>query len=766
MDNEDKDGNEWLPVEFTTKITLDVETLRSPNLVPRFSEDEMDALGHMVVEDFERDRQTRFEWEQRMANALRLALQVTEKKTFPWEGAANVKFPLITIAAMQYQSRAYPALVNGPSPVAARPLVSMPKMRMPPMPPQQQGQQPDPKAQAAMQQFQQQAQQVKAKYDAECDRAEAIANHMSYQILEEDEQWEENHDKALLIQSILGCVFKKSYFDPIRCHNVSECVSPRDIVVDYFTQSIETAPRLTHIVYLSANDCYERTARGIFSAMHTDAPKPDPKLTYATDQEQNERMGLVQQPDDHDAPYELLEQHRTLDFDGDGYGEPYTVTVRYDTRQVLRIVPRFTRSCITYAPTGKLLRIEPVCAFTKYPFIPSPDGGFYDLGFGALLGPINETIDSAINQLLDAGTLQTAGGGFVGRGFKNKKGEYRFRPGEWKTVDSTGDDIRKNVVPLPTNPPSPALFQLLTLLIEYGEAVAGAVDILQGKNPGQNTPAETSRAMVEQGMKVFNGIYKRTHRAQTQEFRKLYRLNTIFLSEDMPYYARAVPLESQSAAGLYKGANVNIRCSADPFYMSDAQRYNQATALLQAAHASPGYDLYQVNRYYLQALKIPSIDTFLPDPKGPFAVPPMPNPKIVEAQMKAQAAQLKEQLNFKMKLMELIQKAELQAAQIKLMEAQAVQALAEAKGVDTGHQIALLDAQIAAAKNKQEGTLEAIKLLHEMSQGDEDGGSKSGGMGSMAGSSGDGGAMGNAATAPQGPGGGPFGALPTAGSPF
>ena len=59
MDNEDKDGNEWLPVEFTTKITLDVETLRSPNLVPRFSEDEMDALGHMVVEDFEHDRQPR-----------------------------------------------------------------------------------------------------------------------------------------------------------------------------------------------------------------------------------------------------------------------------------------------------------------------------------------------------------------------------------------------------------------------------------------------------------------------------------------------------------------------------------------------------------------------------------------------------------------------------------------------------------------------------------------------------------------------------------
>lgn len=763
---DEKDGNEWLPVEFTTELALDEALIRASNLVPRFTKDEMDALGHMVVEDFVRDRNSRSQWEERMNNALRLALQVTEKKTFPWEGAANVKFPLITIAAMQYQSRAYPALVNGPTPVAARPLVSMPKMRMPPNPPQAAGQPPDPQVQAQMQQFQQQAMQVKQEFDQLQDRAQAIADHMSYQILEEDEQWEENHDKALLIQAILGCVFKKSYFDPIRCHNVSECVSPKDIIVDYFTKDVEHAPRLTQVIYLDANDCYERVARGIFSEFNADAPKPEPTLTYSMDQDANERQGTTQQPSDHDAPYELLEQHRTLDLDGDGYGEPYTVTVRYDTRQVLRIVPRFTRAGITYTPAGKLLRIEAICAFTKYPFIPSPDGGFYDLGFGALLGPINETIDSAINQLLDSGTLATAGGGFVGRGFKNKKGEYRFRPGEWKTVDSSGDDLRKNVFPLPAPQPSPTLFQLLTLLIEYGEAIAGAVDILQGKNPGQNTPAETSRAMVEQGMKVFNGIYKRTHRAFTQELRKLFRLNTIFLSEDMPYYAKALSPETKNAAKLYVNAGVVIRAAADPFYMSDAQRYNQASALLQAAHSSPGFDLYQCNRYYLAALKVPDIDKYLPDPKGPFAVPPAPNPKIVEAQMKSQAAQMKAQLDFKMKLLELVQVAEKQVAEVKLLEAQVVKTLAEAKGVDTGHQIAILEAQIGAAKAKQEGTLEALKILHDISKGQDDGGSKQGGMGAMAGSPGNAGGVGDAATAPGGVGGSPFGAIPTAGSPF
>lgn len=754
------------PWNLENFLPLDEKLIRSSNLVDRFDEHDLDTLGAMVKQDFDSDRVSRMEWEERMQLAMRLALQVTEKKTFPWPEASNVKFPLLTIAALQYQSRAYPALVNGGQPVAARPLQKMPKMTMPTMPPAQPGQPPDPQAQQAMQQAQQQAQQVKAKFDALTQRANEIADHMSYQILEEDETWEENHDKMLLTQAIMGCAFKKTYFDPILCHNVSEMVSPKDIVVSYYTKDIEHAPRLTHILYKSPNDCYERQARGIFAEFKEGSPRAEPRLRYMLEEQTDERQGIRPVNSDHDAPYELLEQHRTLDLDGDGYAEPYVVTVRYDTAQVLRIVPRFTRKDVTFLPSGKLVRINPLTMFTKYPFIPSPDGGFYDLGFGALLGPLNDAIDTALNQMLDTGTLNNAGGGFLGRGFKNKKGEYRFRPGEWKTIDGTGDDIRKSVVPLPMPAPSQSLYQLLTLLIEYGQQIAGSVDILQGKNPGQNTPAETSRAMVEQGMKVFNGIFKRTHRAFTQELRKLFRLNCVFLDESMPYFAQSAPPESKAAAHLYKDAEVVIRPSADPFYMSDAQRYNQASSLLQASMAAPGYDVYQVHLYYLQALKVPNPDKFLPDPKGPFAVPPPQNPKVQIEQLKQDNVKAKMQLDFKIKLLDLVQGAEKQQAEIKLLEAQVVQTLAQAKGVDTGHQIALIEAQIGAAKNKQEGTLEAIKILHSMMGGDDkesDDGSKSnggggGGLGALLGASGAAGGAGDAGAAPQGTGG--FGSNP------
>lgn len=722
-------------MEFATKLTIDASYLASPNLVSKIDEEDLTLIGNMVVEDFDRDKDSRSDWEDRMNVAMKLALQVCENKTFPWQGAANVKFPLVTIAAIQYQSRAYPALVSGPHPVAARPIGQRPNPKIPPG--LAQAAQQDQQAAALYQQMVQQAQQALFDYNALTARATRISNHMSYQLLEEDMTWEENQDRALLIQAIMGCVFKKTYFDAIKGHNVSECVSPRDLVVSYYTKTVETAPRLTHLLYLSSNDCYERVARGTFAAFYDDSPPPEPVLTQQDNQVADERQGTHQRSDDIDAPYEILEQHRGLDLDHDGYAEPYVITVRYDTKQVLRIVPRFTRKDITWNKAGKIIRIDPIQAFTKYTFIPSPDGGFYDLGFGGLLGPINETIDSAINQLLDAGTLANAGGGFLGRGFRNKKGEYRFKPGEWKTVDSTGDDLRKNVMPLPTPQPNATLFQLLSLLIDYSESIAGATDILQGKNPGQNTPAETSRAMVEQGMKVFNGIYKRTHRAFTQELRKMYRLNTIYFSEDAPYYVSASYKAFGSMANDYDGAALLICPSADPFYMSDAQRLNQALAMRDASVTSPGYDHYQVNLFYLEALKVATPDRFLPDPTGPYAIQPGIDPKIQIEQMKQQTKQAADANNYKLRLVELTQSAEKLAAEIKKLEADSVLAMAQAGGIEAGHQIALLDAQIAAKKNHLDGVMEALHLLHEVINSKESAnGTKPSGTGGVGSSSG------------------------------
>ena len=647
------------------------ELLRSPNIAEMMDDEELSSLGQVMMNDINLDLNSRIEWEERNERANKLALQVVEKKTFPWPGASNVKFPLITIAAMQYHSRAYPALISN-------------------------------------------NEVVKCKVYGKDDdgemhkRADRVSRHMTYQVMEEDEGWEENTDKTLLVQAISGTAIKKSYFDPVKGHNVSELVLPNDFVVNYYTKSIPESPRVSHRILLSSNDLHERQVRGLFLKIDDEPPPTTPNQSMLTNARED-AQGVRMPTGDPDTPYEFFETHFWHDFDEDGYKEPYIAYIRRDTSKIYRIVARYFEDSIEYH-NGEIIRIKPEQYFTKYGFVPSPDGGFYDLGYGVLLGPTNDSVNTIVNQLIDAGTMSVTGGGFLGRGVKIKGGDYTFKPHEWKRVDSTGDDLRANIFPLPIREPNQVSYQLLQLLINYGERIAGATDIMTGVSPGQNTPAETSRNTVEQGMKVFNGIYKRTWRAMKEEFQKLYRLNQLYLPSE--------PVEFEYNSELsfvlpddYAMDMKLVKPAADPNVVSDSQRQMQAQAVLQLATSTGGFNMYEVQKRYLDALKVSAIDQILPDPKGPNAIKPGPSEKMQIEKMKNDERQMNHQLKFKLGIAKLMQEAELQQAKITELQAKAVLELEQADGVKSGHAIAMLEAQIGAKRAHVDGILKSIEMM-------------------------------------------------------
>ena len=650
------------------------ELLRSPNIADMMDDEELSSLGFTLMNDINLDLNSRIEWEERNEKANKLALQVVERKTFPWPGASNVKFPLITIAAMQYHSRAYPALISN-------------------------------------------NEVVKCKVYGKDDdgemhkRADRVSRHMTYQLMEEDEGWEENTDKTLLVQAISGTAIKKSYFDPVKGHNVCELVLPNDFVVNYYTKSISESPRVSHRILLSSNDLHERQVRGLFLKIDDQPPPTNPTQSMLTNARED-AQGVRMPTGDPDTPYEFFETHFWHDFDEDGYKEPYIAYIRRDTGKIYRIVARYFEDSIEYY-NGEIIRIKPEQYFTKYGFVPSPDGGFYDLGFGVLLGPTNDSVNTIVNQLIDAGTMSVTGGGFLGRGVKIKGGDYTFKPHEWKRVDSTGDDLRANIFPLPIREPNAVSFQLLQLLINYGERIAGATDIMTGVSPGQNTPAETSRNTMEQGMKVFNGIYKRTWRAMKEEFQKLYRLNQLYLPSE--------PVEFEYNNELsfvlpddYSMDMKLVKPAADPNVVSDSQRQMQAQAVLQLATSTGGFNMYEVQKRYLDSLKVYAIDQILPDPKGPNAIKPGPSEKMQIEKMKNDERQMNHQMKFKLGMAKLMSEVELTQAKITELQAKAVLELEQADGVKSGHAIAMIEAQIGAKRAHVDGILKAVEMMQSL----------------------------------------------------
>lgn len=660
---------------------LSFESIVTSNNVTEMMDDEdIGLVGETILKHYENDKMSRDEWESRYAESEKLVMQLRDEKSFPWPGAANVRFPLLTIAALQYHARAYPALVRGTQPVNCRVIGDDPQ-------------------------------------GAKAQRAKRVSGHMSFQIMEEDSQWEDGTDKALIVQAIMGCAFKKTFHSSSLHHVRSELVMPKDLIISYYAKSLELAPRLTHVIYLSQDEVEERIRRGLFRKPPDDssggsageydekgipAPREIPPIGVIREAE-NEIDGMQPGAPDEDTPIMFLEQHMWLDLDGDGLREPYIGFVRHDDGVLYRLVARFEKDKVEYNAAGEIVRIEPEHYFTKYEFIPAPDGSIYGMGFGMLLGATNEAINTLINQLTDAGTMSNLGGGFLARGVRVRGGEYAFRPQEWKRTDSTAADLKNGIFPLPIREPSNVLFQLLNLLIDWGSRIGMATDAATGQNPGQNQKVGTTQAVIDQGEKVFNGIYKRTYRAMKHEFRLIYRLN--YLAKPPTGKFDYSDESGQGGFALwtdYFESNKAVVPAADPSISSKEKIMERDSAVNQLAGSVPGFNRYAVTRRLLENMEVPNIDEIFPKPGSPGAAQPQPPFQVQVAQIKAQTEQMKAQANDRRHQLELMQDARLNMAKIQQLEAQALKLRAEAGVAQNQQLIDLMDAELGAAKQFQD----------------------------------------------------------------
>jgi len=576
-------GQEEAQAEQEQEILSMIDQLEArhamKNIAEDLDQDVISSIAARVVDDYTVDKASRAVWEQSNKDILRLAKLDIEKKTYAGEQVANVKYPIIANAAMQFAARAYPEIIKGND-------VVKPKVI---------GADPDGNKAA---------------------RGKRICEHMSYQLLNDMSDWEEGVDQLLFTLPVIGCMFKKTYYSAVEKQNVSELVFADDLVVNYYAKSEEAASRITHVIELTRNEIVERIRSGVYLKFDIE------ELGLASGEED---QGQV----DEDTPHVFLEQHRWYDLDKDGYQEPYIVTVHQGTQKLVRISARFELSGVQANEKGEIIRIEPTHYFTRFLLMPAFDGSFYGMGFGSLLHSINSSVNTTLNQLLDAGTLSNRQSGFLGRGIQLGKGaSLKFKAGEWKSVQTTGDDLHKNIVPLPTKEPSPTLFQLLGLLIETGKELSGMTEVLAGESPGPNVPATTTLALIEQGLQVYSAIHKRIHRSLYKEFQKIRKLNALYLQDDE--YSNVLDSQEAVRRSDYNSDDMDIIPVSDPNSTTNMQRIMKATALL--AMKGQGLNDEEINRRYLEALQIENIEVLIPKE-------PAPNP-MLELELQIKQAEL------------------------------------------------------------------------------------------------------------------------------
>ena len=543
---------------------------QSVNIAEHLSEEELTDCANKVMSGMEDDETTMTKWRVDMEEGTKLSRLEKEPKNVPFTNAANIKFPLITNACYQFSARVYPEFIQDGKVVKCQVVGSNPPQEL-------------------------------------MDKATRVYTHMSWQLLGEDTEWEVSLDKLLVTLPNIGFLLKKTYYDPLKKKNRSFLCATKDITLrnECDISCLDDLRRITHTLFLSRNDLIEGKNEKIYLK---------DTINDILDTQTGETL---------DKPIEIIEQHRFLDLDSDGYEEPYIVTVHKETNKVIRILARYTPSDIEL-DGQKVKRITPIQSFTDYHFLPSLDGTFMSVGFGVLMLHLNETVNSLMNMLLDSGKVANMQTLIMDSRIKIPGGSQFVEPGTIIKLQAIpGEDLQKGIVPLVYKEPSPTLFQLFGVLVQAAKELSSSTESLQGTAESQNTPATTNLSQVEQGMKVFKAILLRVWRSQKAEFQKLFELNRRFMDprEEVSVVGQTITVSQDD----YKDPSIRVIPIANPSLSSDAQRMAKLNALVQIANTPLGQatlNPQMIMQNILETMDLPNPESFLmpqqqkkPDPK-------------------------------------------------------------------------------------------------------------------------------------------------------
>jgi chaperonin GroES len=461
------------------------DILATDNVAELLDKTDLAGIGQHCFRMYERDLTSNAEHFELLDKIDEMLKPRTQAKSYPYEGSSNVNIPLIQNAAIAFASRAYGILFKDDTIVYGKVngsdegLFDITKL----------DEQGKPKVIEAA--------------GGKKKKAARIAGFMSYQLLCEDKNWQEDTDKLLIQYPAYGEMYRKRYYDKFEKRQRSRIIHPKNLIINNEARAFDGS-RKTEIDSLYPWEIHER----IMNNFYVDFEYKD---------------------DGTNEPHEILEQHTRLDLDGDGYAEPYIVTLHSETKLPTRIVKAFDEDDVT-RKNGKVLYIEEDNYYTQYIFIPDIRGGIHGIGFGYLLLNLNQNINTSMNQLNDAGRLSNTPAILAGRGIRMKGGKTPVTPGKMLFVDSDGKALRDNIYEIRFPEPSATLYNLAQFLIGYAKELGGVRDALSGELRS-DLPANTALAMIEQGMNEFKSIFKRLYRAMSKEYKILYDLNAEYLDE-------------------------------------------------------------------------------------------------------------------------------------------------------------------------------------------------------------------------------------------
>jgi hypothetical protein len=442
--------------------------------------------------------------------------------------------------------------------------------------------------------------------DLKSAKSERKRDYLNWQITEQIEEFKDEQEQLLTQLPLGGSQYFKLWFDEQKKRPCVEFLPIDRVILPFAATNFYTAQRAAEVHEITTYEFDRRIRTGMYRDVSY--VKASQTVEQNKVEQANNKVEGKQFEDNQDGLRKVYHIYCYLELEDDkktkGESAPYILMVDEIDLQVVGLYRNWEEQDET------MTKLDWVVEFKFIPW-----RGAYAIGLPHLIGGLSAALTGALRALLDTAHINNTATMLKLKGAKISGQSQQVDVTQIVEIEGAPgvQDIRQIAMPMPFNPPSPVLFQLLGWL---DTAAKGVVTSSEEKiaDVTSNAPVGTTQALIEQGAAVFSSIHARMHDSQARVLKILCRLNRWHFDE----MQKGDVVADLEITREDFDKNTDVVPVSDPHIFSETQRMAQNQAVLALAEKHPDqFNMSKVLARMLKQMKVPNINELMKDVPSP-----------------------------------------------------------------------------------------------------------------------------------------------------
>ena len=436
--------------------------------------------------------------------------------------------------------------------------------------------------------------------------SERKVNYLNWQITEQIEEFRDEQEQMLTQLPLGGSQYFKVWFDEEKKRPCVEFLPIDRVILPFAATNFYTAQRAAEVHEITTYELERRIKSGMYrdiSYIKASESIEEGKVAQANNKVEGKKF-----QENKDGLRKVFHIYTYLELEDDkqtkGKSAPYILMIDELDNEVLGLYRNWEEADKTMTKLDWIV---------EFKFIPWR--GAYAIGLPHLIGGLSAALTGSLRALLDSAHINNAATMLKLKGAKISGQSTQVDVTQIVEIEGAPgvQDIRQIAMPMPFNPPSPVLFELLGFLEKATSSVLTTAEEKIADISAQ-APVGTTQALIEQGSQVYSSIHARLHQSQARVLKILCRLNRWHFN-DMQKADIVTDLEV-TREDFAK--NTDVVPVSDPHIFSETQRMAQNQAVLALAEKHPDqFNMGKVINRLLKQMKIPNINEIMVDQPSP-----------------------------------------------------------------------------------------------------------------------------------------------------